>query len=132
MSSLGRMPNSSPLLFMLAALAMGVLWSGCGTPQPMQLAIANGNLLKIVDAETGQTLHDITRYQEVMGLAYRPDGERLAVAICFGNRVVELESSYAVLCLRERESFLASAQGPRYNAPSHLVLMVFGMDTGQI
>ena len=93
MSSLGRMPNSSPLLFMLAALAMGVLWSGCGTPQPMQLAIANGNLLKIVDAETGQTLHDITRYQEVMGLAYRPDGERLAVAICFGNRVVELESS---------------------------------------
>ncbi|MFQ5848299.1 MAG: hypothetical protein ACE5IQ_11605 [Candidatus Methylomirabilales bacterium] len=90
MDVLGRMVKHSPLFFGLAALTMGILGTGCGSPK--QLAIANGNLLKIVEPESGQTLHEITRYQEVMRLAYRPDGERLAVGICFGDRVVELES----------------------------------------
>jgi hypothetical protein len=66
--------------------------AGCGTAA-RHLAIANGNHLRVVDADTGQAVHDITRYSEVMRLAYRPDGERLAVDVCFGNRIVELETS---------------------------------------
>src|SRR5215510_837219 len=71
---------------LLASLA------ACATPIH-QLAIANGNHLRVVDADSGQEMHDVTRYQEVMRLAYRPDGERLAVGVCFGNRIVELEAA---------------------------------------
>jgi hypothetical protein len=46
----------------------------------------------VVDAGTGQEVHHVTRYLELMRLAYRPDGERLAVGVCFGNRLVELET----------------------------------------
>ena len=67
-------------------LVLAVLSAGC-----TQLAIANGNRLAIVDTITGWTLYETTRYQEVMRLAFRPDGERLAVGVCFRNRVVELE-----------------------------------------
>src|SRR5437867_3204635 len=68
------------------------------SPPPRHLAIANGNNLRVFDGDTGQALHDVTRYSEVTKLAYRPDGERVAVAVCFGNRVVELETSgYAEL-----------------------------------
>jgi hypothetical protein len=75
-------------------LCVSVLASlvACATPIH-QLAIANGNHLRVVNADSGQEMHDVTRYQEVMRLAYRPDGERLAVDVCFGNRIVELEAS---------------------------------------
>src|SRR5262245_57119958 len=74
-----------------------VAFAACATPVH-QLAIANGNHLRVVDADTGGSMHDVTRYQEVTRLAYRPDGERLAVGVCFGNRIVELEASaYAEL-----------------------------------
>ena len=69
-----------------------VAFAACATPVH-QLAIANGNHLRVVDADSGQAMHDVTRYQEVTRLAYRPDGERLAVGVCFGNRIVELEAA---------------------------------------
>ena len=47
--------------------------------------------MTIVDPDSAQLLQDITLYQEVLRLAYRPDGRRLAAAVCAGNRVVELE-----------------------------------------
>jgi hypothetical protein len=72
-------------------LLAGAVFSTACAPSK-HLAIANGNLLKIVDADSGQTLHEVSRYQEVMRLAYRPDGARLAAGICFGNRMVELET----------------------------------------
>ena len=78
-------------------LVIGLL-SGCAPAPARHLAIANGNHLRVVDADSGQSLQDITRYSEVMRLAYRPDGERLAVGVCFGNRIVELETTgYAEL-----------------------------------
>jgi hypothetical protein len=73
-----------------AGIALAVALAGCGTGR--HLAIANGNTLRVLDADTGQEAHAITRYSEVMRLAYRPDGERLAVGVCFGNRIVELET----------------------------------------
>jgi pimeloyl-ACP methyl ester carboxylesterase len=76
----------------LAGIALLAALSACATPV-RQLAIANGNHLRVVDADTGQELQDVTRYSEVTRLAYRPDGERLAVGVCFGNRIVELETS---------------------------------------
>ena len=79
------------LLVLFAAIA------GCSTAG-RHLAIANGNHLRVVNADTGVEVHDVTRYQEVMRLAYRPDGERLAAGVCFGNRIVELETGgYAEL-----------------------------------
>jgi hypothetical protein len=57
------------------------------------LAIASQNTLRIVEPTAQQTLHQITRYQELMGLAYRPDGERLAVVVCARDRIVELETA---------------------------------------
>jgi hypothetical protein len=79
------------LVLALASLA------GCSTAAH-HLAIANGNTLRVVNADTGSEAHAVTRYSEVMRLAYRPDGERLAVSVCFGNRIVELEAaSYAEL-----------------------------------
>src|SRR5262245_30020024 len=76
------------------ALCVSLLasFAACATPVH-QLAIANGNHLRVVDADSGHEMHDVTRYQELMRLAYRPDGERLAVGVCFGNRIVELEAS---------------------------------------
>ena len=76
----------STLLVLLATV------TGCSTAG-RHLAIANGNHLRVVNADTGQEVQDVTRYQEVMRLAYRPDGERLAVGVCFGNRIVELETA---------------------------------------
>lgn len=76
----------------LACVALIVVLAACATPVH-QLAIANGNHLRVVNADGGQELHDIARYSEVMRLAYRPDGERLAVGVCFGNRIVELETT---------------------------------------
>lgn len=53
--------------------------------------MAAGNELRIVDAQGAGLIEPITRYDEVGRLAYRPDGQRLAVAICSGqNRIVEL------------------------------------------
>jgi hypothetical protein len=75
----------------VAWLVLAAALAGCG-PAARHLAIANGNALRIVNADTGQEAHHVTRYFEVMRLAYRPDGERLAVGVCFGNRVVELET----------------------------------------
>ncbi|MET0484976.1 MAG: hypothetical protein ABW216_04720 [Candidatus Rokuibacteriota bacterium] len=76
----------------LACVALVVVLAACATPIH-QLAIANGNHLRVVNADGGQELHDIARYSEVMRLAYRPDGERLAAGVCFGNRIVELETT---------------------------------------
>lgn len=75
----------------LALLAVLTLAASCTTPPQPHLAVAHGNQLTIVNPDTAQALLDITRYQEVTRLAYRPDGTRLAVGVCFGNRVVELE-----------------------------------------
>jgi hypothetical protein len=79
-------------LALLAGLALAVAVAGCG-PAARHLAIANGNHLRVVDANSGQEDHHVTRYQEILHLAYRPDGERLAVDLCFGNRIAELEAS---------------------------------------
>jgi triacylglycerol esterase/lipase EstA (alpha/beta hydrolase family) len=78
---------------LIGVVVAAALFAGCAGASPRHLAISNGNRLLVVDADTAQTVHDVARYSEVMGLAYRPDGERLAVAVCFGNRVVELETS---------------------------------------
>lgn len=71
------------------------LLSGCASlPTPAHhLAIANGSHLRVFDTRSGQMLQDITRYAEGMRLAYRPDGDRLAVGVCIADRVVELETS---------------------------------------
>ena len=74
----------------LAGIVLAAL-AGCA-PASRHLAIANGNTLRVVNADSGQEAHAVTRYFEVMRLAYRPDGERLAVGVCFGNRFVELET----------------------------------------
>jgi hypothetical protein len=75
----------------VAWLVAAAALAGCaGTAR--HLAIANGNHLRVVDADSGQDVQDVTRYSEVMRLAYRPDGERLAVGVCFANRIVELET----------------------------------------
>ncbi len=92
MGSRVRMPKQWPAPVVFVVLAIAVAAGGCTTTPPRHLAIANGNLLEIVEPDTGQTLHEITRYKEVMRLAFRPDGERLAAGICFGDRVVELET----------------------------------------
>jgi len=81
----------------IACIVVVAALAGCG-PAARHLAIASGNHLRVVNANNGQEAHDVTRYQEVMRLAYRPDGERLAVGVCFGNRIVELETgNYAEL-----------------------------------
>ena len=78
-----------PLRLLLSLAA--VLFLGAGCAAPAHLAVAHGNRMTIVDPDTAQVVRDITAYQEVLHLAYRPDGRRLAGAVCFGNRVVELE-----------------------------------------
>ncbi len=85
------------MIRIITCLVVVAAFAGCG-PAARHLAIANGNHLRVVNANNGQEAHDVTRYQEVMRLAYRPDGERLAVGVCAGNRIVELETSgYAEL-----------------------------------
>jgi hypothetical protein len=73
--------------------------SGCAAPggaptvpSGLELAIADGNHVLVVDPANGATLYDVTPYREVKRLAYRPDGARLAVGHCFQNRVAELET----------------------------------------
>jgi hypothetical protein len=59
---------------------------------PTHLAIASGNRLLIFDTGTRQILKEISRYQESIRIAYRPDGQRLAVGVCCGDRIVELDT----------------------------------------
>ncbi len=80
-----------PALRLLLSLLLAVLALGAGCAAPAHLAVAHGNRMTIVDPDTAQVVRDITAYQEVLRLAYRPDGRRLAAAVCFGNRIVELE-----------------------------------------
>jgi hypothetical protein len=75
---------------LVACAVLATALAGCSTGR--HLAVANGNTLRVLDADSGQEAHAIARYSEVMRLAYRPDGERLAVGVCFGNRIVELET----------------------------------------
>jgi hypothetical protein len=80
-----------------AAMALGsllVLLAG-GVPLALanDLAVANGDWLRVVNAETGARVRDVNRYSQVMRLDYRPDGQRLAVGVCFGNKIVELETT---------------------------------------
>jgi len=90
----------NPRLLTMALVLTGLL-AGYASPAPAQhLAIANGSRLRVVDAATSQLVVDVTRYSDVTRLAYRPDGNVLAVGECRGNRVVELDSgagSYAEL-----------------------------------
>lgn len=83
-----------PICFSLLALA-GL--AACASPAPipggLQLAIADGNSLRVVDPASGALLFDVTGFQEIKRLAYRPDGTRLAVGHCFQNRVAELETT---------------------------------------
>ena len=80
------------------AIPLVLLLSSCATAPPEHLAVTNGNLLHILDAAAGQTVQTVNRYQEVMGLAYRPDGQHLAIAECFQNEVIELAgTNYAEL-----------------------------------
>jgi len=62
-------------------------------PSGLQLAIADGDHVRIVDPATGAELYDVTSFGEVKRLAYRPDGSRLAVGHCFQNRVAELDTA---------------------------------------
>ena len=68
------------MIRIIACIVVVAALAGCG-PAARHLAIANGNHLRVVNANNGQEAHDVTRYQEVMRLAYRPDGERLAVGV---------------------------------------------------
>ena len=81
-------PRLFTIVFVLAALLAGY----ASTVLAQELAIANGNHLRVVDAATNRLLVDVTRYSEVTRLAYRPDGDVLAVGECGRNRVVELDS----------------------------------------
>jgi hypothetical protein len=89
----GRTNRAYPMIrFAALALLFGV--ASCAPKHlPNHLAIASQNSLSIVEPMAQETLHEITRYREVMGLAYRPDGERLAVVICARDRIVELETA---------------------------------------
>jgi WD40 repeat protein len=49
--------------------------------------------LIIVDPASGAIRKSVTRYVEVQDLAYAPDGGRLAVGVCHGDRIVELETA---------------------------------------
>src|SRR5439155_2285554 len=74
------------------ALLLVLLARGASTALGNDLAVANGDWLRVINAETGALVQDINRYSQVMRLDYRPDGQRLAVGVCFGNRIVELET----------------------------------------
>ena len=90
----------TPRLLTLALVLTGLLAGFPSTAPAQHLAIANGSRLRVVDAATSQLVVDVTRYSDVTRLAYRPDGNVLAVGECRGNRVAELDSrasSYAEL-----------------------------------
>ena len=53
------------------ALVAAFLTACASTPPPNHLAIANGNLIRIVDAPGGAVLQDVTRYTEVFQLGFR-------------------------------------------------------------
>jgi len=83
-------------IFILVAIILFLAISACHTSKELlvpQLAVANGNHLKIFNAKTDTLLYEINDYQEVMKLAYRPDGGRLAVVTCSGNRAVEYRTN---------------------------------------
>ncbi len=76
------------------SLALAATLAACTASLPAHhLAIANGNHLRVVNTSSGQEIADVSRYREIMRLAYRADGSRLAVGECLGNRVVELDTS---------------------------------------
>jgi len=62
-------------------------------PGADELAVAAGNTLIIVDPASGAIRKSVTRYVEVQDLANAPDGGRLAVGVCHGDRIVELETA---------------------------------------
>lgn len=84
---LGRMSRAAAV-----ALLLVLLTGGASTALANDLAVANGDWLRVINAETGARVSDVNRYSQVMRLDYRPDGQRLAVGVCFGNRIVELET----------------------------------------
>src|SRR6266540_2094416 len=75
------------------ALLLALLAGGVSTALGNDLAAANGDWLRVIDAETGARVKEVNRYAQVTRLDYRPDGQRLAVGICTANRIVELETS---------------------------------------
>jgi WD40 repeat protein len=83
--------------FFILLLLLLILSCTCDTPSPTpptnQLAISTTKTVLIVDPATQQTVHEFDRYVEILGLAYRPDGERLAVFVGAPNQVVELETA---------------------------------------
>jgi len=92
-------PRAAIAALVGTALTAAVLTACATTPPPNHLAIANGNLIRVVDAPSGAVVQDVAGYAEVFHLGFRDDGARLALADCFRNRVVELDStaSYAEL-----------------------------------
>jgi hypothetical protein len=104
----------------IACIVVVAALAGCGSAA-RHLAIANGNHLRVVNANNGQEAHDVTRYQEVMRLAYRPDGERLAVGVCVGNRIVELETSGYV----EQAAPITVSEFVALASPNHVIASVF-------
>lgn len=87
--------RASAVVGRLAAVAslLVLVAGGASTALANDLAVANGDWLRVIDAETGARVTDVNRYSQVMRLEYRPDGQRLAVGICSGNKVVELETT---------------------------------------
>lgn len=57
-----------------------------------QLVIVGSDQARIVNPADGSLLLQLTPAQEIHGLAWRPDGERLALADCRHNQIVELEA----------------------------------------
>ena len=98
-AAMGGMTRQRQLKWLAGVLVVASGATGCATPgsppsvpSGLELAIADGDHVLVVDPANGTTLHDVTTYREVKRLAYRPDGARLAVGHCFQNRVAELET----------------------------------------
>lgn len=92
------MREKKSFLLIISVIAVGVLFAmnSCNAV-PVQvkpyLAIAAGNNLKIVDtSDLKNTLFNISTYYELMRVVYSPDGKRLAVMVCSGDRIVELDT----------------------------------------
>jgi hypothetical protein len=91
------------------ALTAAILTACTTTPPPNHLALANGNLIRVVDTPGGAVLQDVRRYTEVFDLGFRDDGGPLALADCFRNRVVELDATAAYA---ERGAPIAASSCP--------------------